>query len=86
MTNKVVNFPGVVRPETTEQDEVTGAAYVPKVLEQAGAENLTMALVLGWDAEGAFYYNSSNGDGREMLMLLEMGKVELMAAIMNGAE
>lgn len=52
-----------------------------RVLEGAINSTLQSCIVLGYDADGEFYFASTMADGGEVLWLLEMAKLKLMKAI-----
>lgn len=49
-----------------------------RVLTAALGSGLTDAVVIGWDADGEFYFASSVTDGPEVLWLLEFAKRRLL--------
>jgi hypothetical protein len=51
---------------------------VERVLRQAGDAELDTAVVIGWDANGEFYFASSAADGGEIIWLLELTKKKLL--------
>lgn len=51
-----------------------------RILGGALETGLEKALVVGWTAEGEFYFASSLADGGEVLWLLEMAKRRLLEA------
>ena len=48
-----------------------------RVLEKA-ARDCEIAVVIGWDKEGQFYFASSVADGGEVLWLIEQAKKRLL--------
>lgn len=52
-----------------------------RVLEGAINSTLQSCIVLGYDADGEFYFASTMADGGEVLWLLEMARLKLMKAI-----
>lgn len=49
-----------------------------------GAYNkMDVVAVIGWDKEGHFYFASSESNGAEILMMLELAKRRLMDVIDN---
>ena len=52
-----------------------------RVLEGAINSTLQSCIVLGYDADGEFYFSSTMADGGEILWLLEMAKLNLFKAI-----
>ncbi len=51
-----------------------------RVLRKAQGSDLTTAVVIGWEADGDFYFASSAADGAEVLWLLEVAKKKLLEA------
>ena len=51
---------------------------VERVLSSAQEKGLESAVVIGWDADGDFYFASSVSDGAETLWLLEIAKKRLL--------
>lgn len=49
-----------------------------RILEAAKEAGLTGAVVIGWDAEGGFYFASSIADGADVLWLMELAKKKLL--------
>ncbi len=49
-----------------------------RILHQAGQAGLTEAVVLGFDADGEFYFASSKANGADVLWLLEQAKRRLL--------
>jgi len=64
---KLVYFNGVTRLDLPAD----------RILENAPKEMQT-AVVIGWDADGDFYFASSAADGADVLWLLEMAKKKLL--------
>ena len=52
-----------------------------RVLEGAINSTLQSCIVLGYDADGEFYFSSTMADGGDALWLLEMAKLNLFKAI-----
>ena len=52
-----------------------------RVLEGAINSTLHSCIVLGYDADGEFYFSSTMADGGDALWLLEMAKLNLFKAI-----
>ena len=52
-----------------------------RVLEGAINSTLQSCIVLGYDADGEFYFASTMADGGDALWLLEMAKLNLFKAI-----
>lgn len=69
MTN-VITMPGPTRIDLP----------VERVLTVALGAELKTAVVIGWDADGEFYFKSSAADGGEVLWLLEVARKKLMEA------
>ncbi|MBR0682756.1 hypothetical protein GXW74_19850 [Roseomonas eburnea] len=65
----------VVLPVVTRLD-----VPAERVLSCAMEAGLEKAVVVGWTAEGEFYFASSLADGGEVLWLLEMAKKRLLEA------
>ena len=53
---------------------------VERVLGAAMAAEMETAVVIGWAANGDFYFASSAGDGGDVLWLLEVARKKLMEA------
>ena len=51
-----------------------------RVLRKATDSELKTAVVVGWDADGDFYFASSVADGGDVLWLLELAKKKLLEA------
>lgn len=51
---------------------------VERVLAGAAAANLSNVIIVGYDADGEFYFASSNPDGPSCLWDLEMAKKKLL--------
>lgn len=49
-----------------------------RVLSRASEAALESAVVIGWDAEGDFYFSSSVSDGGSVLWLIELAKKKLL--------
>lgn len=64
----VIELPGV-----TDKD-----SSVAQVLTMATDANLTDAIVLGYDADGEFYFRSTKADGGDVLWLLQLAIHKLM--------
>jgi len=52
-----------------------------RVLEAAIEADLQDAIVVGYDAEGEFYFAASKADGGDVLWLLELAKKQLLETI-----
>lgn len=76
MTDNVVEFNGVTRLDLPPG----------RVLQRADAAGLTKVLVLGYDADGDFFFASSSPDGGDVLWLLELARIRLMALAESMAE
>lgn len=64
----VVRFPGVSRIDTP----------VESVMKVAADRGLSDVVVVGWDAEGEFYFASSYAAGPEVLWLLALAQKRLL--------
>lgn len=53
---------------------------VGRILDRAKAANMSEVIVLGYDADGEFYFAASEPDGGDILWLLEVAKKKLMEA------
>lgn len=53
---------------------------VGRILDRAKAANMSEVVVLGYDADGEFYFAASESDGGTILWLLEVAKRKLMEA------
>lgn len=51
---------------------------VARILAQAGLQGLTEVAVVGFDADGDFYFAGSQADGGDALWLLEIAKKRLL--------
>lgn len=49
-----------------------------RVLTAALDADIKTAVVIGWDADGDFYFASSAADGGDVLWLLEMARKQLL--------
>lgn len=68
MSASVVRFPGVTKLNTDPQ----------QVLSFAMDDKVSSAVVIGWDADGDFYFASSLADGAEVLWLLKLAEKRLL--------
>jgi hypothetical protein len=68
--NNVVILPVVTRLDLPAQ----------RTLDAACDANLETAVVIGWDADGDFYFASNKADGGDVLWLLELAKRKLFEA------
>jgi len=53
---------------------------IKQVVNDEAAENLESAIVIGWDKDGDFYFDSTLAAGPEVLWLLEICRLSLMKA------
>jgi hypothetical protein len=67
----IVNFPG----------DTFGDLPVLDVLTAESAKQLSMVLIIGWDAKDEFYIASSTGKTSELIALLEIAKHELVSML-----
>lgn len=67
-TGQVIRFRGITRHDLPTED----------VLDGAKAQDLKVAVVLGYDLEGEEYFASSIADGADVLWLLERLKLRLL--------
>lgn len=51
-----------------------------RAIEAAASANLETVVVIGWDADGDFYFASNKADGGDVLWLLELAKRKLFEA------
>ena len=49
-----------------------------RILRRAQEAGLSTAVVVGWAADGGFYFASSAADGGDVLWLLELAKKKLL--------
>lgn len=56
-----------------------------RVLDNA-PRDMTQAVVIGYDADGGFYFASSQADGGDVLWLLELAKHKLITTAEEMAE
>jgi hypothetical protein len=68
--------------------EVIEASFVTRldipaerILRKAQDADLSTAVVIGWDADGDFYFASTAADGGDVLWLLELAKKKLLEAV-----
>lgn len=60
---------------------VTDKSSLPEqVLQSAAQESFEQVMVIGFDADGEFYFRSSEADGGRVLWLLEVAKKRLLEA------
>lgn len=61
---------------------LNGVTRIPippeRVLSGAMVQGMKLAVVIGYDADGDFYFASSEPDGAEIVWLLEMAKLKLL--------
>lgn len=57
-----------------------------RILEAAKDKGLQMAIVIGLDADGDFYFASSDPDGGNVLWQLEMARVKLIEVARDMSE
>lgn len=66
----------------------TGETYldipVDKILNSALSATLDSAIVIGRTQDGNLYISSSMGDSAEILMMLEITKMDVMEHVLNG--
>lgn len=55
-----------------------------RVMARASEAGLSAAVVLGYDADGEFYFASSYAAGPEILWLLELAKKTLLEVEVDG--
>ena len=73
--------------EVVELGCVTRLPVPPdKILKQAAEGNLTSVVVIGYDADGDFWFASSDADGGAVLWLLELTKKRLFESAENYVE
>lgn len=66
--DNIVLFNGITKLDLPA-DRVLGAAL---------RENLTGAVIVGYDKDGEFYFSSSIADGGDVLWLMELAKKRLL--------
>jgi hypothetical protein len=71
MTDNVVDLPVITRLDIPPE----------KVLSRALEAGLTDVVVIGYDADGQEYFASSKADGKDVLWLLERGKICLLRTV-----
>lgn len=72
MTNdNVVEFPGTTTNDITPE----------KVLTKAAENNLSSCVVVGWTANDELYLSSSSGEAKEIFLLFELARAELLDMI-----
>lgn len=54
-----------------------------KVLGKALEADLDIAVVIGYDKDGEFYFASTTSNGADVVWLFEQGKLELLEAHRN---
>lgn len=69
--SNVVEFGGVTKLDIP----------VDRILAKAADAGLTDAVVIGYGADGEFYFASSLADGGDVLWLLELAKRRLFEAV-----
>lgn len=70
MADNVVRFPGI-----TSHDLPPETVY-----DMAKEADLQDIVIIGWDADGHFYYNATTADSFKALWLLEKAKQALLNA------
>lgn len=71
MSGTVIEWGGVTRLDLPPE----------RIVRRALEADLSGVVVIGYTAEGAFYFASSYADGGEVVWLLEMAKSELLALV-----
>jgi hypothetical protein len=68
--------------EVVELSVITRLPVPPeKIIKRASEANLTSVVVIGYDADGDFWFASSDADGGGVLWLLELAKKELFECV-----
>lgn len=57
---------------------VTTLDIDPNKILNAAIDEIESGVIIGWDKNKDFYFASSQGDLREVLLLLELAKKELL--------
>lgn len=73
--NKVVN----IFTRSAEPDTTAGLIAPGVVLKAAIDAGLSEVMVLGWDADGAFYMASSEGYTPDLITMCEIAKASYIA-------
>lgn len=68
MTDNVVEFDGITRLDIPAE----------RILQRSIDRKLADAVVVGFDSEGDFYFNSSVADAGPVIYLLELAKKKLL--------
>lgn len=73
--------------EVVDLSVVTRLPIPPeKILKKALEKDLTSCVVIGYDADGGFWFASSDADGGGVLWLLELAKQKLFESAENYVE
>lgn len=75
---KIVSLVEAKKAADEKQDAIRDENSPDRVLDIAKASKLNDVVVIGWDAEGKFYSDSSILDGAEINWLLDILKLDLI--------